>query len=106
MPRKKQSAEVSAVQVVFRVPRDLHDALLTAASGLGLDLSNLLRLVLTERLPEYLERGRQAAAALEQARVQPQQARTGRQQARQAQQPEPTFRGRGRRPLTVETNQS
>ena len=69
MPRKKQSGEPPAVQIVFRLTRDLHDALLAAAAGLGLDLSNLLRMMIAEHVGAYLERGKRAAVALEQARA-------------------------------------
>jgi hypothetical protein len=68
MPKKKGEV-VETVQVVFRVPADLHAALLAAAAGLGLDLSNLLRMVIAEHAAEYVERGRRATAALGQARA-------------------------------------
>src|SRR5262249_53758208 len=70
MPRKKKSGELPVVQVVFRITRDLHDALLTAAAGLGLDTSNLLRMMVAEHVAAYIERGKRAAVALEQARAQ------------------------------------
>jgi hypothetical protein len=74
VPKKKQAAEGPIAQIVFRLPQDLHDALLTAAAGLGLDLSNLLRMMIAEHVAEYIERGRRAAAALEHARAHVQQA--------------------------------
>jgi hypothetical protein len=74
MPKKAHSGQVEAIQVVFRMPKDLHTAVQTAAAGLGLDLSNLLRMMIAEHIPEYIDRGRRAAAALEQARGQAQQA--------------------------------
>jgi len=83
MPKKKAS-EVPAAQVVFRLPRDLHDALQTAATGLGLDLSNLLRMMIAEHVPEYIERGRRAAVALGQARAQAQEAATVQAQPQKA----------------------
>jgi hypothetical protein len=67
VPKKKQSSEGPPIQIVFRVGKTMHDALLTAAAGLGVDLSNLLRMMIAEKIPEYIERGRRAAAALEQA---------------------------------------
>ena len=74
MPKKKGSTAVPAMQVVFRIPADLHDALQTAASGLGIDLSNLLRMMIAEHVPEYIGRGRRAAnRASEQARAKVQQ---------------------------------
>jgi len=92
MPRKKQSGELSVVQIVFRITRDLHDALLTAAAGLGLDLSNLLRMMVAEHVAEYIDRGKRAAVALEQARTEvrgaPETAEQAVEGARQAQAPE------------------
>src|SRR5262249_14222892 len=74
MPRKKKSGELPVVQIVFRITRDLHAALLTAAAGLGLDTSNLLRMMVAEHVAAYIERGKRAAVALEQARAAVQQA--------------------------------
>jgi hypothetical protein len=82
MPRKKQPSEAPAVQVVFRVPQDLHDALTTAAAGLSVDLSNLLRMMIAEHVAEYIERGRRAAAALGQARAQARLGPTAEEQTR------------------------
>jgi len=73
MPQKKGPTAIPARQVVFRIPADLHDALQTAATGLGIDLSNLLRMMIAEHVPEYIARGRKAASALEQARANVQQ---------------------------------
>src|SRR3954470_18558403 len=67
--KKKQPDAVPAAQVVFRLPQKLHDALQVAAAGLGLDLSNLLRMMIAEHVPEYIERGHRAATALEQTRA-------------------------------------
>ena len=74
MPRKKKSSELPVVQIVFRITRDLHDALLTAAAGLGLDLSNLLRMMVAEHVAEYIDRAKRAAVGLAQARAEVQQA--------------------------------
>ena len=82
MPKKKRLDEDQAVQVVFRVPRGFHDALQAAAAGLGLDLSNLLRMMVAEHVAEYVERGRRAAAALEEARLAASPAAAAEQQAR------------------------
>jgi len=73
MPRKKDAgkpaeSQPQVVQIVFRISRDQHAALQAAAAGLGLDLSNLLRMMILEHVPEYVERGKRAAALLEQAR--------------------------------------
>ena len=92
MPRKKnKSGELPVVQIVFRITRDLHDALLTAAAGLGLDLSNLLRMMVAEHVAEYIDRGKRAAVALEQARAQvreaPETAERAAEGARQARLP-------------------
>ena len=83
MPKKKRLDEVQAVQVVFRVPRGFHDALQAAAAGLGLDLSNLLRMMVAEHVAEYVERGRRAAAALGEARRSAQPAAPAEEQARE-----------------------
>jgi hypothetical protein len=92
MPKKKQPSEVPSLQVVFRVPQELRDALQAAAAGLDIDLSNLLRMMLREHVAEYIERGKRAAAALEQARAgleaaasAPQQSQGGGQQTKATQ---------------------
>src|SRR5262249_20289622 len=102
MPRKKQSGELSVVQIVFRITRDLHDALLTASAGLGLDLSNLLRMMVAEHVAEYIDRGKRAAVALEQARAEvreaPETAERAAEGARQARVPA----GRQRRTIHID----
>ena len=92
MPKKKRLDEDQAVQVVFRVPRGFHDALQAAAAGLGLDLSNLLRMMVAEHVAEYVERGRRAAAALGEARRSAQPAAPAEEQAREGAS---VSRGRG-----------
>jgi hypothetical protein len=84
MPKKKpsQSDEVPAVQLAVRVPKALFDALQAAAAGLNVDLSNLVRLALSEHVGEYVERGRRVAAALADARLAAQPAAAAEQQAR------------------------
>jgi hypothetical protein len=75
MPKKKkQVPETPQVQIVFRVPQDLYQALQAAAAGLAVDLSNLLRMLVREHVAEYVARGQRAAAALEQARAEVAQA--------------------------------
>ena len=98
MPKKKRLDEVQAVQVVFRVPRALHDALQAAAAGLGLDLSNLLRMMVAEHVAEYVERGRRAAAALGEARRSAQPAAPAEEQAREG-----ASVSRGTRTVVVDT---
>jgi hypothetical protein len=74
MPKKKQAQEIASEQIVFRLAQPLYEAVLLAAQGLGLDLSNLLRMLIAEHVAEYIERGKRAAAALEQARAEAQSA--------------------------------
>src|SRR5262245_12740899 len=118
MPKKKRLDEDQAVQVVFRVPRVLHDALQAAAAGLGLDLSNLLRMMVAEHVAEYVERGSRAAAALGRAQLSTQQAtsageqaqegappRTTEEQAREGAPPRKTFQGRPLRTIVVDPSQ-
>jgi hypothetical protein len=65
---KPEESEPQFVQIVFRISRDQRAAVQAAATGLGLDLSNLLRMMIFENVAEYIERGKKAAALLEQAR--------------------------------------
>jgi hypothetical protein len=44
-------------QLVVRISEDLDQNLRKAADGLGLDLSGLVRMVLTEHVAEYVRRG-------------------------------------------------
>ncbi len=59
LPRKPKNPEPSK-QVAFRLSKPLGDRLESAADVLGLDTSNLLRMMVIEKLPEYEERGRRA----------------------------------------------
>jgi hypothetical protein len=102
MPRKKQPSEAPAVQVVFRVPQVLHDALTTAAAGLSVDLSNLLRMMIAEHVAEYIERGRRAAAALGQARAQAGLGPAAEEQGRQKVQLDSGRHGRRRRSVVID----
>ncbi len=43
-------------QVAFRAPDDLYAELERAANGLGLDISNLVRMVLRENIMTYVRR--------------------------------------------------
>jgi hypothetical protein len=104
MPKKKQPGEAETLQIVFRVPKELHNALQTAGAGLGLDLSNLLRMLIAEHVAEYIERGRRAAAALEQARGQAQQTGSPQAQTEDRSRPETTSsRGRQKRSIILDT---
>jgi hypothetical protein len=103
MPKKKQAQEIASEQVVFRLGQPLRAAVLMAAQGLGLDLSNLLRMMIAEHVAEYIGRGKRAAAALEQARAEAQSAPAevsetpeGGRQARKAP-------GQARRTILVDT---
>jgi hypothetical protein len=68
MPRKKSQPADPSTQIVFRLPVPLYEALRAAADSLGLDVSNLLRMMIAEKVPEYIDRGRRAALALAEAR--------------------------------------
>jgi hypothetical protein len=100
---KKQLDVVASVQVVVRLPGSLHNALQAAAVGLGLDMSNLLRLVLSEHIGEYVTRGRKAAAALEQAGLSAQPAAAAEQPALEGAPQRTTSGGRQRRSVIVDT---
>jgi predicted DNA-binding protein len=60
----KGRAKRDTRQVAVRFPVELADRLETAAADLGLDVSNLLRLMVTQKLPEYEELGAAAQARL------------------------------------------
>ncbi len=59
VPKKKDKPEPSK-QVAFRLALTMVDRLDEAAKQLGLDTSNLLRMMIIEKLPEYEDRGRRA----------------------------------------------
>lgn len=59
MPKKRQPADdqpTSGRPINFRASADLADRLDRIAAGLGLDVSNLVRMVLYENLDPYEER--------------------------------------------------
>ena len=59
---KKQDPEESSKDgksIAFRAPQDLVERLEHVADGLGLDVSNLVRMVLKENLTPYEDRVRQ-----------------------------------------------
>jgi hypothetical protein len=64
-PRRKKGEPdlVNGDQVNFRAPGDLHSRLEAVAAGLGLDVSNLVRMVLYENLATYEERVEQIRRA-------------------------------------------
>jgi hypothetical protein len=103
MPKKKQLDVVASMQIVFRVPETLYAALQAAAAGLGVDLSNLLRMLIAENIGQYVERGRKAAAALEQAGLSAQPAAAPEQQARKGAAKRTTSGGRPRRSIILDT---
>lgn len=52
----RESPGSGGKQIAFRASDDLFEMLERAANGLGLDLSNLVRMVLREHIHEYLRR--------------------------------------------------
>lgn len=68
MPRK-MGPKVRTKTVVLRVPTQQHEDLQTAARGLGIDVANLVRMIFTETLPTYIERGVVARRRAEAARA-------------------------------------
>ena len=69
MPRKKtdppaRGSPQRVVRLSDRLDRDVK-----AAAGLDLDVSNLVRMVLTAHLGEYIDRGRRARQALRDGRA-------------------------------------
>src|SRR5438105_1360401 len=67
MVKKKKDDEL--VQIVFRVPRRLHQTLRESARLLNLDMSHLLRFMLTEHVAEYWARGNKCEEELRRLRV-------------------------------------
>lgn len=61
-PKHDSGKAGAGKQVNFRAPDDLAVRLEDVAEGLGLDLSNLVRMVLYENLAAYEERAAQARA--------------------------------------------
>jgi hypothetical protein len=61
-PEKKDSPKPPPLtrQVNVRFPEDIAERLEDAAAMLGVDSSNLLRMIVIENLPIYEERGRKA----------------------------------------------
>lgn len=59
-PPKKNRSEASSNQVAIRLPLDVIKRIDEAGERLGLDRSNLIRLIIIEKLPEYECRARKA----------------------------------------------
>jgi predicted DNA-binding protein len=51
--KNASNAKAETRQVAVRFPIDLADRLEVAASNLGLDVSNLLRMMVIQKLPDY-----------------------------------------------------
>ena len=67
MPRKKGT--VGTKTLIVRLSQRQDEDLRIAAEGLGLDVSNLVRLIFIEQVPAYIERGRDAKLRAESARA-------------------------------------
>jgi len=67
MPRKKGT--VGTKTLIVRLTEQLHADLRIGADGLGMDVSNLVRMILVEHVPTYIERGRDARRRAESARA-------------------------------------
>jgi hypothetical protein len=64
--RKKRHPDDAPVQIVFRVPASLHVALQEAMDLLNVDMSNLLRMMISEHIGEYIARGKKGKERLAQ----------------------------------------
>lgn len=73
MPRKKNIAGETCPLIV-RIPVQIDRDLRLAADLLGVNVSNLVRLVLIENIPTYIDRGLDARKRAEQARARAEQA--------------------------------
>jgi hypothetical protein len=67
MPRKKGGTAWTKTLIV-RISERQDEDLRIAAGGLGMDVSNLVRLLFTEHVPEYIARGEDAAQRAASAR--------------------------------------
>jgi hypothetical protein len=63
--KNRPSPGTGGKQLAFRAPDELLADLSFAADGLGLDLSNLIRMVLVENIRPYVERAREVLARRE-----------------------------------------
>jgi hypothetical protein len=68
MPKKKNETAWTKTLIV-RISQQQDEDLRIAAEVLGLDVSNLVRVLLTEHLPDYMARGKDAANRAAAARV-------------------------------------
>ena len=73
MARKKKNvpSDDPLVQIVHRVPTSHHKALQEAMGLLKVDMSNLLRMMISEHVGEYIARGKKGAESLSKARAMP-----------------------------------
>lgn len=72
MPRKKDDKPArGSPQLVVRLSAQLDKDLRAAAGGLDLDVSNMVRMLLTEHLGDYIRRGVRARKELREARAEP-----------------------------------
>jgi hypothetical protein len=58
-PPPEVGDDEGAKNINFRAPGDLVERLVAASKGLGLDVSNFVRMVLYENLPTYEDRVKQ-----------------------------------------------
>jgi hypothetical protein len=68
MPRKK-TGTIWTETLIVRLSEQQDDDLRKTAEALGMDVSNLVRLIFTEHLPAYMERAEGAAQRAEAARA-------------------------------------
>src|SRR6266545_2942615 len=68
MPRKK-SGTIWTKTLIVRLSEQQDGDLRVAAESLGMDVSNLVRLIFTEHLPSYMERAENAAQRAAAARA-------------------------------------
>ncbi len=58
MGRNNRPKSEESVPVGFRIPKSLQDRLIEAGNNLGLDVSNLLRMMIIKHLPAYEDEGK------------------------------------------------
>jgi hypothetical protein len=68
MPRKK-GVEPKSRTLIIRLSEQMDEDLRTTAAGLGIDVSNLVRMIFVEQLPTYIERGLDARRRAKSARA-------------------------------------
>lgn len=75
MPRKKGETSWTKTLIV-RISERQDEDLRIAAGGLGMDVSNFVRFLFTEHVPEYIARGEDAAERAAAARAKVAKAKT------------------------------